>query len=102
MIGLLLSKAASGQPTIYTTKAGERPGQAIPDLGHAPETRVNICIRRPPFWVFRSGRVQAIWMISRGTGIADGGDVGEAMDQVKARVRDQLEKEVGGKAKDEL
>ena len=41
-------------------------------------------------------------MISRGTGIADGGDVGEAMDQVKARVRDQLEKEVGGKAKDEL
>ena len=60
---LKLIQASSEEPTIHTTGVGERPGNSIPSLGHQPETRVNICIHRPPGWVYRTGKVQTLWVI---------------------------------------
>ncbi len=46
------------------TKKGERPGSRLTELldpAVTSETRVNLCVWRPPSWKFRVGRAVFVW-----------------------------------------
>jgi hypothetical protein len=53
----------------FLTEVGERPGamSGLKSAGiHQPQSDVNLCILRPPTWIFRPGKVDLIWIPDQG------------------------------------
>ncbi|XP_023343111.1 uncharacterized protein LOC111712664 [Eurytemora carolleeae] len=60
-----ITQIKMGGVTVHTTKVGERPGAKLAEMQYKPNSIVNICVHRPPSWIFRSGMVTLIWLPDR-------------------------------------
>ena len=83
----------------FLTKMGERPGakSGLESVGiKEPKSDVNLCILRPPNWVFRPGKVDLIWIPDQ-SGFRKNGKVDQREDDhvdTKTKQREFLKTEL--------